>query len=175
MEIWKPISGLEDRYEVSTLGRVKSIRNNLIMKPQKRQHGYLGVQLHGFKDTNRGMKTFSIHRLVAEAFIPNPNNCLEVNHIDEDKTNNRVENLEWVTHEENSNRGTRGQRIGQAHINHPARSRVVGKYTKDGELIEILPSVSEAHRKYGYSVGNICQSMRRENGTVYGYVWKYLK
>lgn len=173
MEIWKPISGLEDRYEVSTHGRIKSIRNNLIMKPIKRKHGYLGIQLHGFKDTNRGMKTFSIHRLVAEAFIPNPNNCEEVNHIDEDKTNNMVENLEWVTHMENSNRGTRAKRIGEANINNPLRSKVVAQYTKDGELIREFPSLSEVTRNYGYLNSNIIRSIR-VGGTAYGYVWKYV-
>ena len=97
-EIWKPIKGYEDYYEVSNLGRVKSLRNNLIMKlvPSGKK-GYLGINLR----VNGTSKSFRINRLVAETFIPNPNNLPEVNHKDYDKTNNCVDNLEWCTHEYN--------------------------------------------------------------------------
>ena len=88
-EIWVDINGYEGKYQVSTLGRIKSLKKNLIMKPMVATNGYLIACLW----KNNEQKKFVIHRLVAQAFIPNPNNYKEINHIDEDKTNNRVENL----------------------------------------------------------------------------------
>lgn len=97
-EIWKPVVGYEGLYEVSNFGRVKSLncynyKEPRIMKLGKRQDGYLSVGL----SKNNTQKTRIVHRLVAEAFIPNPNNLEMVNHRDEDRTNNHVENLEWCT------------------------------------------------------------------------------
>ncbi len=126
-EIWKPVKGYEGLYEVSSEGRVRSldrdqlyVRNGKmlnmhlkgqIVKPMQRQHGYLGVMLYGRGGHKvRGFKTCSIHRLVAEAFLPNPNNLPEVNHKDEDKTNNRLDNLEWMSHKDNTNYGTAQKR-----------------------------------------------------------------
>lgn len=110
MEIWKSIKDYPD-YEVSSYGRVRSIdryitnslnrtifyKSKILKFSHNNKTGYNQVALY----KNKKIKTFSIHRLVAETFIPNPNNYLEVNHIDGDKTNNHVENLEWVTRKEN--------------------------------------------------------------------------
>jgi hypothetical protein len=105
MEIWKDIKGYEGRYQISSLGRVKSLisyfgTKEKIMKGQPVWTGYLRVCL--VKDGKSKMHT--IHRMVAEAFIPNPENKPIVNHIDGNITNNRVDNLEWVTYAENSNK-----------------------------------------------------------------------
>lgn len=115
-EVWKDIKGYEGLYQISNLGRVKSLKrfntNNAntkdrILKPSLDRKGYLHVVL--CKNNKRYNKT--LHRLVAEAFIENPENKPQVNHIDEDKTNNRVSNLEWMTNKENRNHGTAIKRM----------------------------------------------------------------
>ena len=129
-EVWKPVVGFENRYEVSDMGRLRSLpheteiyrrkgkpytlkKRGAFLVPQPRQHGYMAVWLYGNGGNNgRAGKQYSVHRIVAEAFLPNPNGYSEVNHINEDKTDNRACNLEWCTHKENSNHGTRGARIG---------------------------------------------------------------
>lgn len=108
-EKWKDIKGYEGLYQVSNLGRIKSLRGNSerILKPGANNKGYLYVRLY----KNSKSKWFTLHRLVAEAFIPNPENKSQVNHIDEDKTNNVVSNLEWMTPKDNANHGTRTSRM----------------------------------------------------------------
>lgn len=116
-EIWKDIDGFEGIYQVSTTGRVKHLnyrgRNvDKFLTPQRQRNGYFTVVLY-----NGGIyKTVSIHRLVAQAFITNddPINKTQVNHINEDKSDNRAENLNWMTPKENSNWGTHKQRVGLA-------------------------------------------------------------
>ena len=100
VEVWKDVVGYEGLYMVSNLGRVKSLRGNKerILKGYYHR-GYRRVDLY----KNGVMKHWRIHRLVAQAFIDNPNNYPVVNHRDEDKSNNRVDNLEWCTHEYNVN------------------------------------------------------------------------
>lgn len=140
-EVWKPVVGFEGRYEVSDMGRIRSLPHETVINrkkgkpytlkkrgayimPQPRQHGYMAVWLYGNGGNNgRAGKQYSVHRIVAEAFLPNPNGCLEVNHINEDKTDNRACNLEWCTHKENSNHGTRGARIGAWHRANNERKR----------------------------------------------------
>ena len=102
IEEWKDIKGYEGLYQVSNLGRVKS-KTGRIRKTTFTNSGYELVVLYN----NCKSKGFTIHRLVAEALLPNPENKPQVNHIDEDKTNNAVFNLEWVTAKENVNHGTR--------------------------------------------------------------------
>ena len=106
-EIWKPIEGYEGLYEISSYGRVKSLRRNIILEPKKEPTGYLRCNLY----LNKNMKTVSIHRLVALTFIPNPDNLPCVNHLDEDKTNNSVDNLEWCTVKYNNDYGTRKEKV----------------------------------------------------------------
>ena len=110
-EIWKDVFGYEGLYQVSNKGRVKSINNYhrkdcVILKPQLNRFGYEIVNLY----RKRKMRHFFIHKLVAFAFIQNPNNYPQVNHKDECKTNNNVENLEWCTAKYNINYGTRNIR-----------------------------------------------------------------
>ena len=100
-EIWKDIEGYEGLYQVSNFGKIKSIgyKKKKILKPTQDHYGYLNVTLY----KNKNKKAKRIHRLVAEAFIANPENKPEIDHIDTDKLNNNVKNLRWVTRIENNN------------------------------------------------------------------------
>lgn len=152
-----------------------------ILKEHLNSYGYLTVNLYTYKD---GGKQLRVHRLVAEAFIPNPNNKSQVNHKDEIKTNNCIENLEWMTCKENNNYGTRNERAIKAmkatyesnrkticKAISKALSKPVAQYTKDGELIKVWSSVSEDRCQLGlYNISGAAQGKRKTCG---GFVWKY--
>lgn len=111
-QIWKDISGYEGKYQVSNTGKIRSLNylhtgKTKVLKSNTNKDGYRTITLKN----NHKCKTYFIHRLVAQAFITNPLNLPQVNHKDEDKTNNTVWNLEWCTPEYNSNYGTRNERI----------------------------------------------------------------
>ena len=113
-EIWKDIHGYKGLYQISNYGRVKSFNwrhwgYTRVLTPQPTAHGYLHIRLH--KD--KKIEQFSVHRLVALVFVPNPEGKPEVNHINEDKTDNRACNLCWMTHEENNNWGTKNARAAE--------------------------------------------------------------
>lgn len=110
-EIWKPVKGYEGLYEVSSLGRVKSLSYKCtgvekILKPNRQRNGYLGVCLRRYGKVKR----FLIHRLVAIAFLPNPYDFEQINHKNEDKANNCVENIEWCSRRYNMRYGSRTKR-----------------------------------------------------------------
>lgn len=176
-EQWRPVKGYEGLYEVSNLGRVKSLKygKERILKPLKNRDGYLFVILY----RNRKRNGLKVHRLVAAAFIPNPEGFPEVNHRDEDKTNNVVSNLEWCTHKYNSNFGTRTERAAVAHINHPARSKAVeaSRFSDFREICLRFPSAMEAGRNgYHYSdVAACCRGcFNREGNNKYkNLYWRY--
>lgn len=165
-EIWKDIIGFEGHYQVSNKGKIRSIKNNKIkeLKPYKeiKRCGYLSVYLRlpGQKFTKK------VHRLVAEAFIPNPNGFPEVNHIDENKENNCVENLEWCTGEYNLCYGTRLKRISESN------KMKVAQYSLNGELLEVFNSQGEAAEKTNSTQGGISDCIRGRIKTHNGYVWK---
>jgi hypothetical protein len=166
-EVYKDIEGYSN-YAVSNYGNVKNKTTGLILKPGNNGKGYLHVALY---DENHIGKCVMIHRLVAQAFIPNPNNLPQVNHIDECKVNNHVDNLEWVTSEQNINHGTHNKRTG---INNPNRIPI---YTVDSDgNIKYFNSAREAS-KYYRSIGidakpsGICRAVKRYENTYKGLAW----
>lgn len=172
METWKPVVGYEELYEVSDQGRVRSLKfgKEKILKPWKDRGGYLKVSL--CKDGHK--KYLFVHRLVADAFIQNPNNLKTVNHKDEVKTNNVASNLEWMSQKDNDNYGTRNKRVGEANTNNPKISKQVQMFDKStGELLATFPSISEAGRVTGIANGNISNCCNGKQKSAGGYVWKY--
>lgn len=176
-EIWKSIKGYEGLYEVSNLGRIKSLwyGREKILKPYKNKDGYLQVIL----SKNGKVKNFRVHRLVAEAFIPNPMGLPEINHLDENKANNVINNIEWCDRNYNINYGSRTERMAAARINYPALSKPVeaSKYPDFREICLRFPSTMEAGRK-GYHQGHVSDCCRgcfnREGNNKYkGLFWRF--
>ena len=173
-EIWKDVVGFEGLYKVSNKGNVYSVRRvssqgkkcgGSTLKPRCVGYGYLQVSLY----KNGKMERKFIHRLVAEAFIPNPESLPQVNHKDEVKGNNNVENLEWCTSEYNNNHGTRNERRVKAQS-----KKVKAINIKTGEVIT-FSSTAEAGRK-GYSQGNVssaCMGVYHGGNIYRGHRWYY--
>lgn len=160
-EVWKDIEGYEGLYQVSNLGRVKSVKNNIIRKPRIAS-GYFYVNL-----SKAGKKkTYKIHRLVAQHFIANPNNYPCVNHKDENKLNNFYDNLEWCTFKYNINYGTSLKRRAEA------QTRNVFQYNLNGELIKIWHGLKEIS-KAGMNISCISQCCNKKIHTSYGSIWRY--
>ena len=178
-EVWKPIKDYEELFEVSNTGKVRRIASyswcgNLIKlkKPKikkftSNRNGYPMVGLY----KGQTQKHVAIHRLVAQAFIPNPENLPQVNHKDEDKTNNHVNNLEWCTNEYNSRYGTRPERIGRANKNGKKSKPIIGK--KDDKILQ-FPSIAEASRTLKIVRENIIAALKGRRKNAGGYIWEYL-
>lgn len=191
IEEWRPICGFEGLYEVSNLGRVKSLKDrygNLrekILKQIQNDKGYLKVNL-----ANGKRKTSTVHRLVALSFIPNPNNLPTVNHINEDKTDNCVYNLEWMNMSQQVRHGTCQQRR-VANTDYKARSantdyKVIGRknaeklskqvyqYTLDYKLIKIWSSTRECGRN-GFGQSAVAACCRGKLKHYKNYIWSYVE
>ena len=176
MEEWRDIKGFEGLYQVSNKGNVKSLERKVwdsrgyyrtvtekILKANKKGRGYLYVTLSkdGIDDD------YYVHQLVACAFIPNPQGLPEVNHLSEDKENNCVENLEWVSHEYNANYGTRNKRIAEKN------SKPIYGINKVSGLIVEFPSIMEAEKVLGIAQQNICACCKGKLKSCGGYYWMY--
>ena len=172
-EIWKPIEGYEGRYEISSLGRVKSLvidqKTGLLMHPVRTRLGYRTVRLYDGKGCSNW---FPVHRLVARAFIENPCNYPEVNHKDEVKEHNTVENLEWCDRTYNVNYGTRIQRVIDSHINNEFLSKRVYSIDEIGQ-IEFYDSIGEAERQTGCSHSNIVRTLKGRTSHCGNRQWFY--
>ena len=179
-EEWKTIENY-DNYQVSNFGRVKSLKGKeKILKPSNDKDGYQVIGIY----KNGKQKLFKIHRLVANAFIDNPNNLPQVNHIDENPSNNHVDNLEWCNCKYNNNYGTRNERhsITISGENNPMYSKLgkdcpnskqVIQLTLDGDYIKSWDSVMDIQRTLGYHQGNISSCCRGKQKTSNGFIWQY--
>ena len=178
-EVWNPVKGYEGLYKVSSMGRVKSLERispqghllkERILRLFKNPSGYLYVNLN--KDGKH--KQARVHRLVAEAFLGNPDNLPQINHRDEVKTSNHYSNLEWCDTKYNNTYGTRIIRVAEKQRNGKL-SKKVCQYNLDGELIKEWSSIKEVQRQLGYNTGCIsaCCLGKYNRKTAYGYKWKY--
>lgn len=174
-EIWKDIKGYEGKYQISSHGNVKSLNYNrtgkehlLIQSIDKHSYHSIHLCLYG------KYKCFFIHRLVSEAFIPNPDNLPCVNHKDENKHNNHVDNLEWCTHKYNNEYGTRLKRVSESLLNNPYTSNKVYQYTLDGKFVKEWKSTRECARN-GFNQGAVFSCCIGERKTHKGYIWSYKK
>lgn len=165
-ETWAYIKGYEGKYMVSNTGLVKALNfmntgKERIMRQSLNGKGYHQLCL----TLNNKKRTWRVHRLVAEAFVPNPNGYPTVNHIDENKDNNSAQNLEWCTFTYNSKYGTRAERCGKPVI----------QLDLDGNRLQRFPSVAEAARVSGADRRHIgtCAGGNPRRKTVGGYKWVY--
>jgi hypothetical protein len=172
-EIWKDIIGYEGLYEVSTQGRIKSKQNNkvIILKPLIKTDGYCRVALC---KQDQKIKWYYIHRLVASAFIPNKLNKLTVNHINEIKDDNKLSNLEWMTHKENINHGTRTARaVANGGGNAPCpvyQYTIIDKKTSQYVFIKRWKSMIEAERQGGYlnsKISEVCSGLHKSHANCF--------
>lgn len=170
-EIWKDVIGYEGYYRVSNHGNILSCRQNIIMK-QKITKGY---RMIGFTK-NKKHKSYSVHRLVAKHFIKNPKNKREVNHLDENKLNNHVSNLKWVTSKENANWGTRNKRIAEFVKNNQVgftTKKINQICKKTNKVIKTYNSVTQASEENGFHQGNISSCLTGKRLSSRGYKWEY--
>lgn len=174
-EIWKDIdiNNFRGRYQVSNLGRVRSLMTGKILTPTPNAKGYLRVSLQGryFKH-----KQITIHRLVAEAFLPNPNNYPCINHKDECRTNNHVDNLEWCSWAYNINYGTCNNRMLNTRNKNNAknRERPVVQLDLDGNYIAQYNSMAEVQRVTGIDYRVVSNYINKKVGGN-GFKWIYLE
>ena len=161
---WKPIPNYENLYEVSNTGEIRSIKprykNKQILKAGVGSRGYLVVTLCN-KNTQ---KSYNVHRLVAQAFIPNPNNLPCVNHKDENRTNNNVDNLEWCTYKYNNTYGNR--------LDKYISKR--GKSVMCVETNKVYRSTQEASKLTGINQGGISSCCNGKRNVAGGFHWVFV-
>lgn len=174
-EIWKPVFGYEEKYEVSNHGRVKSCKRfrsgkggartlvgERLLKQSHDHSGYLKV---GLRDGDK-CSNHSVHQLVAKAFVPNPRGYSQINHKDEDKENNNASNLEWCTQAYNNAYGTKSKRTGIA-------NKIPVVAIKDGEIIKRFDSARDAWRETGVHFSSITACCKGRHKKAGGFEWEY--
>lgn len=170
-EVWKDIKGFEGIYQVSNYGRIKSIvKYNKLMKSALDKSGYLKICLTDFKHKKH---TFKVHRLVAENFLENEIGKEQVNHIDGNKKNNKVENLEWCTQSENMQHAFKNNLIFRGKGKESHRAKAVNQYSLDGRFIRRWDCIAEARKELKFKSDNITSCCKGNRKTSNGYKWKY--
>lgn len=173
-EIWKDIEGYEGLYQVSNLGRTKSLKRKFVKEEKiltytKNKKGYLQVSL----TKNGKTKTERVNRLVAKTFIPNPKNLPQVNHIDGNKLDNSIENLEWCDCKYNINEawkiGLNKKRFGRENN----RSRKVEQYDLNGNFIRTWDTIKQAADKLKINTANIIACCQGKYKKSHGFIWRY--
>jgi hypothetical protein len=181
MEVWRDIPGYEGLYQASTFGRIKSLvrRKERVLKPTVRRDGYASVKICGKKQQRK-----LVHRLVAETFLANPQNKREVNHLDGNKTNNSISNLEWVSPSENKKHAYKTGLIIQPRGKKSKRWRgFIDIFKPDGTFVVQTGSLREAvewireNTEYNKKVskGNISLIVSGKWATAYGFIFRRTK
>ena len=165
-EIWKEIKGFNN-YKVSNFGRLISIKTNKILKPTDNGRGYLRFSLLG-DDNNK--HTVYLHRIIAEAFIPNPDNKPCIDHINTNKQDNRIENIRWVTYKENTNNELTIERVRNSGKKNKKKICSIDEY---GNKV-VYSSVREAKRKLNILCTAICNCLHGRSKTCNGLRWMYV-
>lgn len=166
-EIWKDIPNYEGLYQISNIGNIKTLnykktKKEKILKQRLDKYGYKYIKL-----SKNGKQTYYlIHRLVAQVFVLNPNNLPQINHKDENRTNNVYSNLEWCNCIYNNNYGNRNKKIQKA------LSKRIKQLDKNGNVIKIWNNSIEASKELNINSGNIRSCCRNELKTAGGYIWK---
>lgn len=186
MEEWRDVVGYEGFYSVSNAGEVFSHITNKILKHNVTPNGYHTVEL--FRRDGSKSKRLLVHRLVAVSFLPNPNNYTQINHLDENKSNNAVSNLEWCTAKYNMNYGKMAK-LRHTHIDYGSQarkevarkngksaSRPVDQFDKNGNFIASFKSIRDAEKEFGVANSHISECCKgKRYKTVFGFIWKYRK
>lgn len=165
-EIWKDIPEYEGLYQISNLGRVKTLGRKRVKEGIRKTEICKGYERIDLSKNNKS-KHYFIHQLVAKTFIPNPNNYKIINHIDENTLNNCVENLEWCTQQYNLCYGNRRQKVIDK------ERKLVHQYDKNNNLIMTHYSIQQAARNIGRNAGPICRCCQGKQEYAYDYKWLY--
>ena len=174
MKIWKDVAGYEGLYKVSSSGEIYSVLSQKVLKPIKSSTGYYHVSLY----SNKKQKSFNVHTIVASAFLPEKEGCIEINHIDGDKSNNSVDNLERVSKSENMHHAIKmklrkaSPMQGRTGESNPMSKEIL-QYSLEGVFIQSWKGIAEVARILGCSASSISNCLIGKHKSACGFIWRY--